>query len=122
MPLNLDDELLIYRPSSFTRANIIAETPHTIDCSGVVPFNFDISDDYKEAFERALLIDRYTPKKIIYNGPATIVFWTDGTKTIVKRSKKDKDNKYNAFCAALAKKIFGSNNKIINIVKNGKEE
>ena len=85
-------------------------------------FIFNLSDDQKEAFKKARLIDTYTPKKIIYNGPATIVFWYDGTKTIVKRSKKDKDNKYNAFCAALAKKIFGSNNKIINIVKNGKEE
>lgn len=66
--------------------------------------------------------DWFTPKKIIFNGPATIVFWNDGTKTIVKRSKKDKDNKYNAFCAALAKKIFKTNNKVNNIVMSGKEE
>lgn len=65
---------------------------------------------------------KYTPKKIIFNGPATIVFWKDGTKTIVKRAKKDKDNKYNAFCAALAKKIFKSNSRVNSIVKNGIEE
>lgn len=62
------------------------------------------------------------PKKIIYNGPATIVFWEDGTKTIVKRAKKEKDNKYNAFCAALAKKIFGNNSRVNAIVKSGIEE
>ena len=60
-----------------------------------------------------------TPTKIIYNGPATIVFWDDGTKTVVKRSKKDKDNKYNAFCAALAIKIYGSNSAVTRIVENG---
>ena len=113
------DELLMHgRRLNYTHTstNIIAKTSPIMDCSGGVSFYFNLSDEQKEAFKRAQL------KKIIYNGPATIVFWTDGTKTIVKRSKKDKYNKYNAFCAALAKKIFGSNNKIINIVKNGKEE
>ena len=62
------------------------------------------------------------PTKIIYNGPATIVFWADGTKTIVKKSKKEKDNKYNAFCAALAKKIYGTNSNVNRIVKSGIEE
>ena len=33
------------------------------------------------------------PSKIIQNGQATILFWGDGTKTIVKCSN---DNKYNA--------------------------
>lgn len=68
-----------------------------------------------------LVFDAY-PKKIIYNGPATIVFWNDGTKTVVKRAKKEKDNKYNAFCAALAKKIFGNNSRVNAIVKSGIEE
>lgn len=63
----------------------------------------------------------YIPKQIIYNGPATIVFWEDGTKTIVKRSKKEKDNKYNAFCAALAKKIYGNNSAVNRVVKSGEE-
>ena len=63
--------------------------------------------------------DKYTPKRIIFNGPATIVFWKDGSKTIVKRAKKDKDNKYNAFCAALAKKIFVSNSYVNSIVESG---
>lgn len=59
-----------------------------------------------------------TPKKVIFNGPATIVFWRDGTKTVVKLSKNDKANPYNGFCAALAKKIFENNSKIQKIVKN----
>lgn len=59
-----------------------------------------------------------TPKKVIFNGPATIVFWRDGTKTVVKCSENDKANPYNGFCAALAKKIFENNSKIQKIVKN----
>lgn len=58
-----------------------------------------------------------TPAKIIYNGVATVVFWNDGTKTVVKRSNGTKDDKYNAFCAALAKKVFGTNSKLKNCIK-----
>lgn len=58
------------------------------------------------------------PKKVIFNGPATIVFWKDGTKTVVKCSENDKANPYNGFCAALAKKIFGNNSRVQKIVKS----
>ena len=53
-----------------------------------------------------------TPKKIMRNGPATIVFWEDGTKTVVKKMPGDKDDIYAAFCAAFTKKYFGSNEKV----------
>lgn len=59
------------------------------------------------------------PKRIIFNNPATIVFWEDGTKTVVKLSKGEKFNSYNAFCAALAKKIFENNSRVRAIVKSG---
>ena len=61
---------------------------------------------------------RYTPKRIVRNGPATIVFWEDGTKTIVKRSPDEPDNAYAAFTAALGIKVFGSNSKLKRIIKD----
>ena len=64
----------------------------------------------------------YTPKRILRSGPATIVFWQDGTKTIVKLSDGEEDNAYAAFTAALAIKIFGSNSKLKKIVKTLTEE
>ena len=59
----------------------------------------------------------YEPEKIIVNGPATIVFWRDGTKTVVKCAKGESWDIYNAFTAALAIKVFGSNSKIKKILK-----
>lgn len=59
----------------------------------------------------------YSPLKIIVNGPATIVFWKDGTKTVVKCAKGESWDIYNAFTAALTIKIFGSNSKIKKILK-----
>ena len=51
----------------------------------------------------------FEPKKIIKSGDVTIVFWIDGSKTIVRCQKEDLDDAYTAFCAALGKKVFGSN-------------
>ena len=59
----------------------------------------------------------YEPKKIIHNKKATIVFWKDGTKTVVKRMKGTKDDIYTAFTAALAKKVYGNNSQIKKILK-----
>lgn len=64
---------------------------------------------------------RYTPERILRSGRATIVFWADGSKTIVKRAPDEPDNEYQAFCAALAKKIFQSNSKLKKIIKTKTE-
>ena len=63
--------------------------------------------------------EQYTPRKIIFNGPVTIVFWNDDTKTVVRCAKGDKNNPYAAFCSALAKKIFETNGAIKRIVDSG---
>ena len=50
-------------------------------------------------------------KRIVYHDPATIVFWQDGDKTVVKCMDGEPFEKYAGFCAALAKKVFGSTSK-----------
>ena len=62
---------------------------------------------------------KYVPERIIYNDPATIIFWQDKTKTVVKRSPNEPFNKYSAFCAALAKKMYGCNSRVNKIVNSG---
>lgn len=71
---------------------------------------------------KRMCTDYLTPKRILRSGPATIVFWEDGTKTIVKLSDGEEDNAYAAFTAALAIKIFGSNSKLKKMVKTLTEE
>ena len=56
------------------------------------------------------------PVKIIYSPPATIVFWTDGTKTVVKCSMDDEYNEYYGFLCALGKKIFGTNSHLKKMI------
>lgn len=57
------------------------------------------------------------PVRILKNGVATIVFWTDGTKTVVKCGKDETPDDYDAFTAALAIKLFGSNSKLKKVIK-----
>lgn len=57
------------------------------------------------------------PSRILKSGNRTIVFWDDGTKTIVKRAEDEEDNDYAAFTAALGIKCFGSNSALKRIVE-----
>ena len=61
------------------------------------------------------------PDRILKSGNYTIVFWADDTKTLVKRADDEPDNEYAAFTAALAKKIYGSNNAIKKIIEKKTE-
>lgn len=57
------------------------------------------------------------PKKIVFNNPATVVFWDDGTKTVVKRQKGTPFNKYYGYLAALGKKLHGSTIKVERMIE-----
>lgn len=52
------------------------------------------------------------PKTIAFRGNVTIVWWKDGTKTVVRLADGEPYSKFHAFCAAVAKKLFGSASKI----------
>lgn len=47
-------------------------------------------------------------RKVVFNKPATIVLWDDGTKTVVKCDKYDVYDPFHGFCAAVTKKALGS--------------
>ena len=59
---------------------------------------------------------KYIPTRILQSGDRVIVFWGDGSKTIVKRSSDTPDNIYGAFTAALAIKIYGNNSQVNRII------
>lgn len=53
-------------------------------------------------------------KKVIFNPPATIVYWFDGTKTIVKVQDGEVFDKEKGFAMACAKKFFGNKGNYYN--------
>lgn len=48
-------------------------------------------------------------RKVIFSGPATIVFWNDGSKTVVKCMKGDHLNYEMGIAMCTLKKLFGDN-------------
>lgn len=57
-----------------------------------------------------ILQQSITPKKVIFNNPATIVFWNDGSKTVSKASKDDTFDKMKGFLTCYYKKISNTSN------------
>lgn len=49
--------------------------------------------------------DKYRIAKVIFNGPATIVFWKDGSKTVVKCHNDDTYDRTLGFLYACTKRI-----------------
>jgi len=63
-------------------------------------------EKYKASMELRVdipgMIDR-----VIFNDPATIILWKDGSKTVVKRSDDDIWDPEKGFCMAIIKKLYG---------------
>lgn len=56
-------------------------------------------------------------KKVIFNNPATIVYWKDGTKTVVKCQEGDKWDKEKGLMACICKKFYGNKGKFNDVIK-----
>lgn len=64
--------------------------------------------------------------KVIFNPPATIVYWSDKTKTVVKCDKQDEFSEEVGLAMCIAKKFLGNksnfNNVIHKWIKKSKEK
>ena len=57
-----------------------------------------------------------TVERIIVNGPALVIFWKDGDKTVVKCHDEDFDIE-KGIAMAIAKRVLGSRNKMNKLIK-----
>lgn len=57
-------------------------------------------------------------KNVIFNEPATIVFWTDGTKTVVKCREGDEFDPEKGLAMAITKKALGNKYDYYNQIKH----
>ena len=56
-------------------------------------------------------------KDVIFSDPATVVFWNDNTKTVVKTRGGEKYDKEKGLAMAIVKKITGNTGNYYNIFK-----
>lgn len=55
-------------------------------------------------------------ENVIFNEPATIVFWKDGTKTVVKAENEDFDPE-KGLAMAITKKVYGNKGRYFNQIR-----
>lgn len=55
-------------------------------------------------------------RRVIFNDPATIVMWEDGTKTVVKANNEPFD-KEKGLVMAICKKVYGNKGNFNNVFK-----
>ena len=98
-----------------------------------VSIDFDIKDsdgNKKKGYHEIVCtkyIERNKPmiskiKNVIWNCPATIVFWTDGTKTVVKAQGNDSFDPEKGLVMAIAKKVMGNKGNYYNEIKKWLDE
>ena len=56
-------------------------------------------------------------RKVIFNDPATIVLWSDGTKTVVKCGPDDIFDKEKGLAMAIVKKMAGNDSRFHKVFK-----
>lgn len=61
--------------------------------------------------------DELTIKRVIFNAPATIVFWLDGSKTVVKAQNGEPFDKEKGLAMAICKKLSGNRGAYYDIFK-----
>lgn len=83
----------------------------------------------KELIEEAKRLEKMPWIKVIFNDPATIILWKDGTKTVVKCQEGDIYSKRLGLLNCIAKRHFGDTgkysdyiNEVLNAVSNSDDE
>ncbi len=60
---------------------------------------------------------RVSIRKVIFNDPATVVLWSDGTKTVVKCGPEDSYDMEKGLAMAIVKKMAGNDNRFHKVFK-----
>lgn len=97
----------------------------TYACDGEFDFYFkpDMRIDYSEYYNRfgtpkpTFIASKLVIKNVIFNPPATIVFWNDGTKTVVKAHDEVFDWEKGLAMAICKKYLSGNKGRYYNVFR-----
>lgn len=91
---------------------------NTKDICSIVTKAFDTTVDsiYKINYYDRIFVLQPKIKNVIFNDPATIVYWEDRTKTVVK-CEKEKYDPEKGLAMAIAKKAMGNQGNYFEVFK-----
>ena len=105
---------------SATRISIPVDSISANSLSGGSISGGSISAQFQNGSEIVWGVTPPKINKVIHNKPATIVFWEDGTKTIVKAQDEDYDAE-KGIAMAYVKKIHQNKGSYFNDIKKWRE-
>ena len=85
--------------NSITTPNVLASHISTV--------NKILNDEYKYSGKLPFINPDVYIKEVVYSDPATIIFWSDNTKTVCKCRYPDTYSKETGLTLCVLKKIFG---------------
>ena len=92
-----------------------------IDRAIYVPMAIDYSRQSMEQAEKNDTVKfgmcSVSIRKVIFNDPATVVLWSDGTKTVVKCGPEDTFDMEKGLAMAIVKKMAGNDNRFHKVFK-----
>lgn len=113
---------ILYHPDD---ASKICLTNDVNDCmpimiasrgSGKTNMQLKYLEEMMKKWNRGIINNNQSIKNVIFNNPATIVFWSDGTKTVVKAEGEPFDPE-KGLAMAIAKKSLGNKGDYYNEFK-----
>ena len=107
-----NDTLKLVRKTGNLYPNFIAASRQ----SGKTNMQLKYLDDMMKKWNRRIVNNNPSIKNVIFNDPATIIFWSDGTKTVVKAENESFDPE-KGLAMAIAKKSLGNKGNYYNEFK-----
>ena len=93
----------------------------------VAEINKEIIEDFQDKLTKMLLYSEHSNimlrnksveiTKVIFNNPATIVFWSDGKKTVVKCACDEAFDEEKGLAMAISKRVLGNHGNYYNEFK-----
>ena len=81
---------------------------HSFSFDQPIELTFDIDGLTEEGYRKIFNpCTRLEIQKVIFNPPATVVIWTDGSKTVVKVKEGETYDKWAGLAFCISKKILG---------------
>lgn len=95
-------------PSEKTK--VLEESEHVLENKpkiDIVPTGYEFTINQKGFYGKAVILSNNI-KNVIFNNPATIVYWEDGSKTVVKCQDGDTYSEELGLAMCIVKKLYGN--------------
>lgn len=102
-------------PQPVHSGELLVEWRRKLECEKII--NNEEPPKFNKAEHKKAKLHENDIQNVIFNGPATVVIWRDGTKTVVKCGDMDVYDPEKGLAMAICKYVFGNDGKFKRVFK-----